>query len=206
MVRAVLVVTLLSFLLPAAAWADPRDKERWDLKYGKEEYLFGKEPIPFLTQHVNLLPKGKVLDVAMGEGRNGVFLATQGFQVIGVDISEIGLTKARKLAADKGVTVETRVQDLDRYEPERNVYDVVLCTYYLQRDLFPRLKDAVKPGGMIVVETYSMDHVRYKPEFPKEYLLRTNELLEIFKDFTILRYQVVDDGTAVFSSIIAQKP
>ncbi len=201
-------------LFVALAWltcsdqvgAAAKDKARWDSKYSSEEYLFGTRPIAFLEQNVDLLPKGTVLDLAMGEGRNGVFLATKGFQVTGLDISEKGLEKARKLAAERGATIRTRVVDLEPYQLPKNTYDVVLCTYYLQRDLFPQIKDALKSGGMALVETYTMDHRKYRPRFRREYLLHANELLELFQDFTIIRYQNVDDGEAAYESIIAKKP
>ena len=186
--------------------AAPKDKERWNSKYTTEEYIFGKEPISFLKDNVHLLPKGKALDIAMGEGRNGVYLATQGFQVIGLDISEKGLQKAKQLAAEHGVTITTRVVDLEAYQLEKNAYDTILCTYYLQHSLFPQIKDALKRGGMVLVETYTIEHLKYRPTFRKKYLIQTNELLEIFKDFKVLRYQHRDDGKAAYASIIAQKP
>ena len=88
---------------------------------------------------------------------------------------------------------------------EKNAYDLVICTYYLQRDLFPQMMDAVKPGGMVLVETYNMDYLNYS-QFNKNYLLKTNELLEVFKDFKIIRYQSFDNGKEAYSSIIAQRP
>lgn len=205
---------LASFILPACllgpvttvpVLAAPQDKERWNRKYADEEYIFGTQPIAFLVEHLELLPKGNALDIAMGEGRNGVYLATKGFTVTGLDISEQGLAKARKLAADRDVSITTRVVDLERYRLEENAYDVVLCTYYLQRDLFPQMIRALKPGGVVVVETYTLEHRAYRPRFRKEYLLRTNELLEHFRDLEILRYQFVDDGNAAYASIIARK-
>ena len=88
-----------SHFLLQPVWAAEQDKIRWNEKYATEKYLFGNEAIPFLQDHVGLLPKGQVLDLAIGEGRNGIFLATQGFDVTGVDISEEGLKKAQALAA-----------------------------------------------------------------------------------------------------------
>jgi len=201
-----LMLAATSVLGPEPAQADPQDRERWDQKYAKDEYLYGKEPIPFLKTHAALLPKGKALDLAMGQGRNGVYLATQGFDVTGLDISEKGLSMARKLAEEQHVAVETRVVDLDQASLEKNAYDVVLDVYYLQRNLIPRIKEALKSGGMVVMETYTLDHLKYNPKFRREWLLESNELLELFKDFKILRYQAVDDGKAAFASILAQKP
>ncbi len=207
MVAPRILITLVIALAPfeAGVEAAETDKERWNERYSGDTYRFGKDPIPYLVEQISRLPKGKALDLAMGEGRNGVFLATKGFQVTGLDISEKGLEKAQSLAKAQGATIETKVVDLDDALLGTNEYDLVLCTYYLNRGLLPKMKQAVKPGGMVVVETYTMDHLKYRPEFRKEWLLEKNELVEWFKDFTILDYQVVDNGESAFASIIAQK-
>jgi len=184
--------------------AKPRDKDRWDKKYSTEAYIFGKEPVPFLKQNVHLLPKGKALDIAIGEGRNGVFLATQGFEVVGLDISEKGLAKAHQLAKQNGVTIETRVVDLENHQLEKNAYDVILLMYYMQRDLWPQIADALKPGGMAIIETYNIDHLKHQKFNPK-WLLKSNELLGAFKDMKIIRYQAYEDNEQAYSSIIVQK-
>ena len=191
----------LDFLLAAEG-----DKERWNHKYGTETYLFGRDPIPFLKDHVDLLPQGAALELAMGEGRNGVFLATKGFQVTGVDISEAGFKKAHALAAEKKVTLTTVVADLEQYTIPPDTFDLIICTYYLQRDLFPKIAAALKPGGMVVIETYTVDHLRYRPTFNKAFLLERNELLRLLPGLRVLRYQEVDTGDAAYASILAQKP
>jgi len=184
--------------------AKPRDKDRWDQKYSTEAYIFGKEPVPFLKQNVHLLPKSKALDIAMGEGRNGVFLATQGFEVVGLDISEKGLAKAHQLAKQNGVTIETRVVDLENHQLEKNAYDVILLMYYMQRDLWPQIKDALKPGGMAIIETYNVDHLKHARFNPK-WLLKYNELITAFQGMKIIRYQAYEDSDQAYSSIIVQK-
>ena len=196
---------ILSAVIPMVVSAAPNDQTRWDKYYNMEEFLYGIEPIPFLKNNINLLPKNKALDLAMGEGRNGVYLATQGFDVLGLDISPIGLNKAQQLAKHLNTTIQTRVVDLENYQLEKNSYDVIVCTYYMQRDLFDQIKDSLRPGGMALIETFNTDYLKYS-RFPKKYLLKHNELLEIFKDFKIIRYQAYDDGKEAFSSIIAQKP
>jgi len=152
------VILLVSTMfLPHLVLAGEQDQIRWDNKYATEKYLFGRKAIPFLRDHIDLLPKGPVLDLAilaMGEGRNGVFLAAQGYQVTGVDISEEGLKKAQALAAERGVTLKTVVADLDTYDIPPNTFDVIICTYYLQRDLFPKIVSALKPGGVVGI-TYN---------------------------------------------------
>jgi SAM-dependent methyltransferase len=196
---------ILSAVMPVIVSAAPNDQSRWDKYYNMEEFLYGIKPIPFLKDNINLLPKNKALDLAMGEGRNGVYLATQGFDVLGLDISPIGLNKAKQLAKHLNTKIQTRVVDLENYQLEKNSYDVIICTYYMQRDLFDQIKDSLRPGGMALIETFNTDYLKYS-RFPKKYLLKHNELLEIFKDFKIIRYQAYDDGKEAFSSIIAQKP
>ncbi|QPJ63967.1 MAG: class I SAM-dependent methyltransferase [Candidatus Nitrohelix vancouverensis] len=202
----ILLLTVFGLsVLHEPVFAKPSDQDRWNKKYGTEKFIFGKRPTRFIENNFQLLPKGKTLDIAMGEGRNGVFLATQGFDVTGVDISDVGLEKARQLAEANGVTIQTKVMDLENDPLEKNAYDLVVCTYYLQRDLFAQMKEAVRPGGMVLVETYNMDYLNYA-RFNKNYLLETNELLEVFKDFKIIRYEAYDDGKEAYSAIIAQRP
>ena len=203
---ALIILNLISLFVLTPCWATEQDKTRWNKKYDTDTYLFGREAVPFLQEHVDLLPKGAVLDLAMGEGRNGVFLATKGFDVTGVDISKEGLKKAKALAAQRSVTLTTIVADLEEYTITPNTFDVIICTYYLQRNLFPKIAAALKPGGMALVETYTMDHRQYRPRFNPDYLLEPNELMTMLPGLRVLRYQEVDSGQAAFASILAQKP
>ncbi|HIJ50672.1 MAG TPA: class I SAM-dependent methyltransferase [Nitrospinae bacterium] len=199
-----LTITVL-FVFTSSSYAKSKDKDRWNEKYDTEVYLFGEKPIPFLTDNIHILPKGKALDVAMGEGRNGVYLAAQGFDVTGLDISEKGLEKAHVLAAKNNVTTKTKVVDLESIQFEPNSYDLILCTYYMDRGLYKKFRDALKPGGMLLIETYNIDYLKYR-RFNAKWALNTNELLDLFKGMRILRYQDYDDAREAYSSIIAQKP
>ena len=203
--RIILLTTLFLLISCWSVFAHPKDKDRWDNKYSTEVYLFGEKPIPFLVENVRLLPKGKVLDIAMGEGRNGVYLATQGFDVTGLDISAKGLEKAHILAAKNNVTIKTKVVDLENIQFEPNSYDLIICTYYMDRALYKKFRHALKPGGMLLIETYNIDYLKYR-RFNAKWALNTNELLELFKGMRILRYQDYDDAREAYSSIIAQKP
>jgi tellurite methyltransferase len=206
--RPAIALVMLAFALQTLSLrpAEAAEEARWNKKYDTETYIAGRDPIPFLKDHLDLLPKGQALDLAMGEGRNGVYLATQGFHVTGVDISEVGLKKAQALAAEKGVTLITVVADLEQYDIPPNTFDVIICTYYLQRDLFPKIAAALKPGGVAVIETYTVDNLQYRPKFNRAYLLEPNELLGMLPGLRVLRYQEVDTGHAAFASILAQKP
>ena len=201
-----LLFFLNSALVPHVAWTSDQDQILWNKKYSTKKYLFGRAAIPFLQNHVDLLPQGHVLDLAMGEGRNGVFLATKGFKVTGVDISREGLKKAEALATEHGTTITTLMVDLESYEIPPNTFDVIICTYYLQRDLFPKIAVALKPGGIALIETYTLDHLQYRSRFNKAWLLKPNELLTMLPGLRVIRYQEVDNGNTAFASILAQKP
>ena len=123
------VAIVYSLVFASVGETASKDKKRWDSKYGTEQYIFGKAPVAFIQEHLHLLPRGKTLDVAMGEGRNGVFLATQGFEVIGIDISENGLNKAQALAKEHGVTIKTQLVDLEHHQFSDEAYDLIICTY-----------------------------------------------------------------------------
>ncbi len=204
-----MVALWLSFfvLLAGVSIANEEDRQRWEERYATPEYVYGKEPVEFLKDNVELLPKGRAIVLAMGEGRNAVFLAQNGFEVEGCDISTNALEKARKLALERGVNLKAFEADLDNYQLPRKSYDVVACFYYLQRDLIPQMKVALKPGGMVIMETYTKDNLKYGFSGPRnpEYLLDTNELLHLFSDLKVILYrEMVVEGRKAVASIIAQ--
>lgn len=189
-------------------YAGEQDKLFWDNKYETEAYIFGKEPVEFLRENIDILPTGKVLDIAMGEGRNAVFLAKNGFDVDGCDISEIAVKKAQELAKENNVKIHAFVADLETYKLPQDTYDVIVCFYYLQRSLIPQIKQALKPGGMIIYETYTIENWERGLEGPKnkDYLLKPNELLNFFRDFKIIYYrELVLDNKKAVASLIAKR-
>ena len=187
------------------------DRKRWDKRFGRKEFALGKEPNPFLKKHIHLLPKGKVLDIATGEGRNSVFLAQNGFEVDAVDISERGLKKTQKLAREKGVHINTFLVDLDQYPIEKERYDLISNFYFLKRRLIPRIKKGLKKGGKVIFETYLLEHRTLGTGGPKQakYFLKHNELLRLFKNFRILFYRegIFREGgkKKAVASLIAEK-
>lgn len=165
-------------------------------------------PSPFLVENLHLLPKGQALDLAMGYGRNALFLARSGFLVEGVDISPKAVAEAMNEAERAGVRLDGRVADLETgsysIQPER--YDVIICFHYLHRPLIPLIKQGLRRKGMIVYETFITDQARLgKPRNP-DYLLRHNELLRLFGEFRCLRYHegLMGSNRAV-AGIIAEK-
>jgi 2-polyprenyl-3-methyl-5-hydroxy-6-metoxy-1,4-benzoquinol methylase len=188
------------------------DQKRWDKRFVRKEFALGKEPNAFLKKHISLLPKGKALDMATGEGRNAVFLAQHGFDVDALDISGKGLKKARKLAREKGVKVNTLLVDLDHYQIEKDRYDLIANFYFLKRRLIPRIRKGLRKGGKVIFETYLLEHRTLATGGPKQakYFLKPNELLRLFKDFRILFYRegVFREGgrRKAIASLIAEKP
>ena len=187
------------------------DQKRWDRKFGTKEFALGKEPNAFLKKHIRLLPKGKALDIATGEGRNAVFMAEHGFEVDAVDISEKGLRKAQKLARLKGVKMDTFLVDLDQYQIEKERYDLIADFYFLKRRLIPRIRKGLKKGGKVIFETYLLEHRTLGTEGPKQakYFLKPNEPLRLFKNFRILFYRegIFREGgrKKAVASLIAEK-
>lgn len=183
------------------------DRGAWDRTYNRKDYVFGKEPAAFLVQQVEKLPKGRVLDIAMGEGRHAVYLAKKGFQVEGVDISDVGIRKAQKLAAENGVKIKAVNADLNKYRIQPNSYSVILNFYYLQRSLFPQIVAGLKKGGVLVFETNTMDHLKNPAgkDYEKEYLLEAGELKRAFSELEILYYSETNDGKNAVASLVARK-
>jgi 2-polyprenyl-3-methyl-5-hydroxy-6-metoxy-1,4-benzoquinol methylase len=187
------------------------DQKRWDERFKGREFAFGKEANPFLRRHIRLLPKGKALDIASGEGRNAVFLAQHGFDVDAVDISEMGLRKARKLAKEMRIKIHTILVDLNTYQIGKNQYDLIADFYFLRRSLIPKIKKGLKKGGRVIFETYILEHRNLVTSGPKQakYFLKPNELLKLFNGFRVLRYRegIFKEGgrKKAVASLIAEK-
>ena len=203
----------LSFLLPCIGQvvsANEEDRKRWNKRYDTKEYVYGKEPIKFLKDNINILTRGKTLVLAMGEGRNAIFLAENGFDVDGCDISKVAVEKSKSLARENNVKLNAFVADLEKYKIPSNKYDLITCIYYTQKNLIPQIKNGLKKGGMVLFETYTIDQLEYGADAPgpknPAYLLRHNELLDFFRDFHILYYREgeIADNKSV-ASLIAQK-
>lgn len=183
------------------------ERTAWDKTYLRKDYVFGKDPSEFLVKIIDQLPIGKALDIAVGEGRNAVFLAKKGFQVEGVDISVVGLRKAQKLAAENGVKIQTVNADLNKYKIQPNSYSVIINILYLQRSLFPEIKSGLKRGGMVVFETHTIDQLKNPgaASWVKEYLLEKDELKKAFSDFEIISYTETNNGKDALARLVARK-
>jgi SAM-dependent methyltransferase len=166
------------------------------------------EPSSFLVENVNILPKGRVFDVAMGSGRNAIYLAKRGFVVEGVDISAEAIKDALELARQEGVKTSAQVADLEgHYRIKQHAYELIICFNYLQRPLIPQIKVGLRKGGMVVYETYTVDHAQFRKPKNPAHLLKHNELLDMFRDFRCHRYWegIIQAEQKAVASIIAEK-
>ena len=157
----------------------------WDEEYSGEDYVYGKEPNEFLLEMSGRLKIGKVLCLAEGEGRNAVHLARQGFEVIAVDSSKVGLAKADKLAQGFGVIIQTVTADLADYTIEEGAWDsIISISCHVHQDLRRRLhKDVVaglKEGGTFLLEAYTPKQLEFQTGGPPsaEYLMELATLKE----------------------------
>jgi SAM-dependent methyltransferase len=144
----------------------------WNERYASDEFAYGTEPNSFLVQHANLLTS-PVLSLAEGEGRNAVFLASLGLDVLGVDASDVGLAKAQRLAASRGLSIRTEVADLASYEPPENHYgSVISISAHLpgkvRNRFYPHVERSLKPGGIFLLEAYAKAQISRNTGGPKD--------------------------------------
>lgn len=136
----------------------------WEQRYGAEEYVYGTEPNDFLRAHLDTLPRGDVLCVAEGEGRNSTFIASSGRTVQSVDLTHAGVEKTRRLAAARGVLVHAVTADLDTYDIGEQRWDAVVSIFAhmppaVRRSLHERIVVALRPGGVLLLEAYTPNQI-----------------------------------------------
>jgi SAM-dependent methyltransferase len=178
-------------------------REHWNARFAADDYYFGTEPNRFLREHAALLPKsGRVLAVADGEGRNGVWLAQRGLDVLSIDFSPVALAKAAKLAGERGVKLSTEEADLDTWVWPDAAFETVAAIFIqfagpvLRDRIFAGLKRALKPGGLLLLQGYRPKQLEYKTGGPPiAENLYTEELLRAaFADLNILELRSHDDA------------
>jgi SAM-dependent methyltransferase len=155
------------------------------------------------------LPRGPALDLASGSGRNALFLAQQGFDVLAIDVSAAALEQGRRRAEAQQLTIQWQQADLEDVQLPESAFALIVNVDYLQRSLFPQIKKALTIGGYAIFETYLIDQQALGHPRNPAYLLGHNELLEVFAGFRILWYREGrfrhDDAAAFRAGILAQK-
>jgi SAM-dependent methyltransferase len=159
--------------------------ERWEKRFGAPDYAFGKEPNAFLKSQESLLRGRKTaFSVADGEGRNGVWLAEQGLDVLTIDFAPAGIAKAQALAAERGVKLRTELADITQWHWPKGAFDVVVAIFIFvdppDRDaLFANLKGALSTGGLLLIQGYRPKQLEYKTGGPSDAArMYTREILQ----------------------------
>jgi SAM-dependent methyltransferase len=179
------------------------DRTRWNEKWGQ----YGENrwrPHPLLRQYERLLAGGAAVDVACGRGQNSLWLAQRGYRTLGVDLSEVALRQGRQTAVAQQLDSQISfVQtDLDYWRPAPASCDLIVVFRFLERRLFPHLRAALRPGGLIFYETRCLGLCEREPEANPDYLLKPGELVGYFQDWQILHAR----ETAVQSELVARQP
>ena len=165
------------------------NKEFWNERYGQEDFAYGIKPNDFLkSQHFN--QGAKLLCLAEGEGRNGVFLAKMGCDVTCVDYSEAGISKMKKFATENHVEIQTICADLNDFDLGENQWDGIIVIFghfpvELRKKVHSQLFKALKPSGKLILEAYNKNQMDFKTGGPMnlEMLYSKEELSGDFKDF-----------------------
>lgn len=195
----------------------------WDERYGSDEFVFGTEPNDFLREVAGQIPpNSEVLCLADGEGRNGVYLATHGHRVTAIDQSKVGLTKAQNLAGQRQVELETIVADLAAYDLGLGRWDCIVSIFFhippaLQQVIYPKVIAALKPGGVLILESYIPRQLEFKTGGPPtaENMLTAEIAERAFASLNIERCEELErdvvegfghTGHAAVLQFLARKP
>lgn len=199
-------------------------KDFWNERFGGAEYFYGTEPNAFLASQAHLLRAGQsVLSVADGEGRNGVWLAEQGLDVLAIDFSEKALEKSRRLAASRGVSLQTELVDVHTWDWGENRFDVIVAIFiqFASSEERPALhlaiQQALKPGGLLLLQGYTPKQLEYRTGGPSniDNLYTAEDLRRDFGALEILQLREHDSeisegpghsGMSALVDLVARKP
>jgi SAM-dependent methyltransferase len=165
--------------------------DRWNRILTSEKPTFNTQPNAFLVEMVKGRAPGAALDVGMGQGRNALYLAQQGWAVTGFDPADKAVAQANATAAKLGVKLTTVVQGSEEFDFGENRWDLVVLSYVTVRDIADRVVRALKPGGIVVVEAFHRDATRQRP-VGGGVVFDSNELLNLFATLRVLRYEDAD--------------
>jgi ubiquinone/menaquinone biosynthesis C-methylase UbiE len=168
-------------------------KDFWNQRYAADAFAYGTKPNDFLVQNLNLLPKGKILFVAEGEGRNAVFAAKNGFDVSAFDYSEAGREKALQLAQEKGVTIDYLVSDVLALPYEQESFDALIFIFAhfpaeIRKEAHLKLLHLLKPRGKILFEAFGKEQLQFSSGGPKERSMLFSED-EVIDEFQNIEFQ-----------------
>jgi SAM-dependent methyltransferase len=194
----------------------------WDERYSEPGFSYGTEPNEFIASVTDRIPKGKILSLAEGEGRNAVYLASLGYEVTGVDGSAVGLRKAMELAGEHGVTISTIHTDLSEFKIEPEQWDGIIACYchvpsIIRIPLHQAAVQGLKSGGVFVLEAFSKEQLSYNtggPQLP-DMLMSLYELKQELAGLEFIHAVQIErevregsrhTGLASVVQVLAQKP
>ncbi len=187
----------------------PDKQAHWEERYSARDRTVGR-PSEFFELAVPRTTGGKALDLACGDGRHAIALAQRGYSVHAIDLAHAALTRLRERARAERLMIDVIQADLETYHLPDEAYDLVVQTFYLQRDLFPAIKRSLVPGGIVVIETFLTDQREIGHPRNPAFLLDRGEVQDRFSDFEILKCQegLFETGTesAYLSRLAARKP
>jgi len=189
-------------------------RAKWNKRYRENDSAgVDREPAFVLTQHAHLLPSsGVALDLACGMGANALFLARQGLQVCAWDISDVAIDSLRQDALQQHLEVSVEVRDVVLDPPIPDSFDVIVVSHFLDRSIISSLVDALKPGGVIFYQTFIREKSADVGPACPDFLLETNELLQMFAGLNVLAYREegmvgnVREGFRNEAMLVAQNP
>src|SRR6185295_12100409 len=183
------------------------ERDRWNQIFKKTNYVFGREPNPSLRDNVQSLPRGKALVFPMEEGRNAVFLAKRGFDVTGIDFSDVALQKAKRMAREEKVKLSAVNADLNEYAFEADAYDTIVGIDLYRPRLIREIKKGLKRGGVVLYEVLTSEQLKLETRnIRRDFLVSPGELKRSFSDFEILAYHEGIEGHRAIATILARKP
>jgi len=185
------------------------DKKQWDEIYKKSMQDEMPDPAAFLREQTSFLSGGTALDIAAGAGQNAVFLAKQGYDVVGIDRSSSAVALMMDNARRHGVCLTAFKEDALNFAIPENSFDLIADFYFLERNLFPAIKTGLKKGGLLFFETYTREQQQFDGPHNPAFLLDPNELLLSFLDLFVLFYHERIDTAAgkprAIASLLARK-
>jgi len=183
-------------------------KSEWDMKYSRPSFVFGKSPVKFLAENYDFFgSESRILDMGMGEGRNAIFLAQKGHKVTGVDISSVAIKKSYMLAKEFGVKIKGVVASLETYKIPESSFDGIICFYYVDKKLIPKMIKWLKPGGILIYEAHTLKQLRKKNHRRSDLnqYLKGQELMTLFPGMRVLKYEEPLHESNFRASIVLMK-
>jgi len=198
-------------LAPLRKFGPKLEHEMWNRNLTAEKPSFNTEPNAFLVAMTKGRKPGSALDVGMGQGRNAIYLAKQGWDVTGFDPADRALARAQELAAQQGVKIKTVLSTSETFDFGKGKWDLILISYAGGRDVKKQVIDSLKPGGLVILEGFHHDATKGS-SIGGSVVFQTNELLTLFTGFRVLQYEDAQakadfgPGETRVVRLLAQKP